>query len=455
MLAVTASNVTPETAWQDDEIEVAYDRAFIAIAGSDQRLLRAFQPQIARVKAIENFDRDRRNAFNIELSPPYVKDTFTVNAIDIADFCPFVMMTMLTILSALRIRLNAYEVVLTSTFLGNSPHSSERARLHVLAEFRAGTLTKRESSDGDIWVFKRPFTTLGEYPVVLAFVALIVWYSAKLLFFADSALEATHSMFFNYYGYMFTTALAGLIISWKASSHYTGYLTSILGSPVVGSLSYNLTRLFASARAKSRWLTRVTRIRGTVVAFIGIIALLCLLFSWMTRSPFAGLFHGYDFLRFHPPLSGPEPAFKGVEVIYTLDPRLFGELRVVLAFSVIFVVFSTGVSQTWLWRRETTVHLEKARRLLSWILLVLAGYLSCYLLGLNFLQSNSQVAQANAIMGMTFEGTHQRATGGLSLLTYNPTPAFWVFFAGCVLLAAEGIKAEHSRSRRLARARGA
>jgi hypothetical protein len=454
VLAAFASDVTPDRAWEADEIEIVVDKAFIVIAASDKRALKAFQPQIARVSAIENFDKERRNAFNIDLSLPYVKDTFTINAIDLANLCPFVMLTMLTILLAVRFRQNAYEVVLASTFLDGRSHPSEQARLHALAEFRAGTLTMRDSMNGSVWVYKRPFATFVELPIALAFVALIVWYSARLLFLAGAALEATHSVFFNYYGYMFTAAVAGLIILRKTSSHYTGYLRSILGGPVAGLLSYNLTRFFASAATASPRLTRVARFRGWLVAFVGIIALLCLIFPWMTRSPFAGEFHGYDFLRFHPPFSGTQPAQKNLEIFYTLDPHVFAEFKGILVFSLVFVVFSIVASQSGLWRKDTTAHLRKTRRLLSYALLVIAGYLICYLLGLNFLQSNSEIAQTNATLGMMFEGTHQPAAGGLPLLAYNPLPAFWVFFAACVLLATGGITGEHRRVGRLTGARG-
>lgn len=454
MLANLASDVTPDRAWEADETEVVFDKAFIAIAASDKRLLKAFQPQIARVSTIENFDIERRNAFNIDLSPPYVKQTFTINAIDLANLCPFVMMTMLTILLTLRLRQNAYEVVLAATFLDGRPHPSEQARLHALAEFRAGTLTMRESLKGRVWVYERPFAKFVELPIALAFVALILWYSARLLFLAGSALAATHSVFFNYYGYMFTAAVAGLIILRKTSSHYTSHLRSILGGPVVGLLSYNLTRISLSAEAPSPGLARAASFRGRLVAFGGIIALLCPIFPWMTRSPFAGQFHGYDFLRFYPPFSGTHPPQKSLEIIYTLDPHIFAEFKWLLVFSLVFVVFSIVASQSWLWRKDTTVHLRNIRRLLSYSLFVLAGYLICYLLGLNFLQSNSEIAQTNAILGMTFEGTHQLATGGLPLLFYNPSPAFWVFFAACVLLAAEGITGEHRRPWRLTGAGG-
>jgi hypothetical protein len=441
------ANATPDTAWQDDEIEAAWDRAFISIAGSDERWLKAFEPQIVRVHNIEEFDRERRDAFNVELSPPYVKDTFTINAVDMANLCPFVMITLLTLLLALRIRQRAYELALASTFLGGRPSPSERAKLHALAEFRVGTLRMRESLKGQVWVYKKPFTAFAETLIMLVVVALVAWYSGKLLPLSDAAMEATHSVFLNFYGYMFTAFLAALAISGKTSSYYTNYTRSILGAPVMGCVSYRVTRLIASALSMAPGGTRISKtFRGSLVAFVGIISLVCLAFPWMTSSLSGGReFYGFDFLRLHPPFSRSASLLKSVEGFHALDPQIFSEFRAILVVSVLFVVFSTAASRNWLRRKDRTLDLQKTRRLFSYLLLMLAGYVMCYLLALNFLQSKSSLAQANVVVGMMFEGTKTRVAKGLPLLAYNPCPAFWVFFASCVLLAAVGITAGNHR----------
>lgn len=442
------SDVTSDIAWAADESEASFERVLVAVGAGDDRFLKAFQPQIARLKEIESYDRQRRDAFNVALSPPYVKDTFTINAIDLANACPFVVMTALTFLLALRFRQRAYELALASTLLGSGANPSEQARFQALAEFRVGTLRMCKGLGGEVWVYRKPFTAFVETPAMLAVVALIAWYSSKLLSLPGAAMEATHSMFLSFYGYMSTAVVVAVAILRKTRSYYADFTSSILGAPVTGFLSHEVASFLASRLAMPPWFKRnLRRIGGGLVVFLGTISLLCLPFPWMTRSPLGGEIRGLELLRFHPPLSGAALALKGVPRIYSLDPQVFNELRAVLVVSILFLAFCIAAGRAWARRKERTLYLQRAHRILSYAVLVLAGYLLCYLLGLNFLQSNSNVAQANALTAMTFEGAHTRVAGGLPLLAYNPCPAFWVYFASCVLLATVEVTTGRTRRR--------
>jgi len=437
----TLSAVAPSDAQFVDQLEVNLFRSLLAILGNDQQLSKAAEVLESRVNEIENFAQKRRDAYRIDFVLPYLRRTLTINAIDLANSVPFIMIGMLTTLFILRLRQRVYEVVLA--FLNASEKDpSKLAKMQVLTGFRAGKLTRHEPRGGGgvVWVYRRPFGVFPEGLGLCATVVAVAYGSWTLLPSSSLATDPTYSMFFNFYGVLFTAIWLALFLLRRTWMYHQARMSDVTGAPVKSYVAYQVSQLVESVSIRSGWVPRYARLtRGLLLAFVGIAAFASLFSPWAEPNlARVKPFRGFDFLRSQQPLRIGTLGGKSYS-FFPLEPHVFTEMRVVLIISIIFLILCVAVGSRLLVTKARDARLWAAQKYFALAVLLLAGYVFFYLIGLDYVQAPS--AQASQMFAMDFIPPPLGGPlffRGYPLVFYNPLPAFWIYFASCVAMALIG-----------------
>ncbi|MBZ5698402.1 MAG: hypothetical protein LAN18_07620 [Acidobacteriia bacterium] len=420
------------------ETEKRIVRMVLPTLGNDEQSAKAHQVLQERQQALDDYDRRQQDAFQIEVSVPYLKRSVTVNALTLSDAWPFFVIAMLLVIITLGYQQKNYELILSfeRTKWGTE---REKARSLALAEFFGGTLVKHRDDGEDVWQYKRRLAFYPESFIMACMYLIVLYLSIQLLAtYNPTLVHRTDSIFFSYYSVVWIVLVISGFLICGTRAYYRRELMDAMGAKVTsGGFSFVAStgkKINESIRAALN--TRLPRydVASFVLAGSGLILVF---FRW-TQPPF--LLRGLGFLLNQKPLS----TNSGI-VFFPIDPYVFREMRIQVAFGVLFLIVCVCHSLLEMSRRplfsRISSFIRPIRVSMGYVLLYLAGN---FLLYLGILQYQSETDVSTPILDVIFSPRGMETPRGLPLLFYNPTWQFLVFLFACVALALGG-KARRAR----------
>jgi len=404
----------------------------LPVLGNDEQSIKAHQVLEERQQALNDYDRRQQDAFQIEVSLPYLKGSVTVNALTLSDAWPFFVIAVLLVVITLGFQQKNYELIL-SLERTRWTTERERARSLALAEFFGGTLAKHRDHGNEVWRYRRRLALYPESFIMGCVYLAVLYLSIQLLAtYNPTLVHRTDSILFSYYSAVWTALVISGFLIYGTRAYYRRELKEAMGAEVTS----GYFPFFASARKKinesihSDWHIRLFRhyVISVVLAGLG---LTFVFFHW-TQPPFS--LRGFRFLLHQNALSTT-----GGIAFFPIDPYVFREMRIQVAFGVLFLIVClchslAGMSQRPLSSRISGF-ISPIRVSMGYVLLYLTGN---FLLYLGMLQYQSGTDVSIPFIDLIFSPRGMESPRGLPLLLYNPTWQFFVFLFACVALAIGG-----------------
>ncbi len=399
-------------------------------AESDKAVIH-FETDFAALQG--RYDGERGGPFLVHLRIPYLDNLVEIDGLELADWWPIGLMTILAtvIVLHMRQRINA---IIVSRFSTKAEELPERQSIIIRSDFRAGTLTESPPRGSRHLVYRSPLTLQPETLLSMALGVVVLYSSASFESFYNPVLShKVDSTLVDYFAgvWFFFVILAGLI--WLTHRRYASTLEKLVGCPVYGSLRSGLSRL---ARRMEMVLRRTTKDRAWLradrlvvcsIMLVAVMALATLALPWMSPSDVPGYPYalypndvpGYRFL-----MPGSSPPID--------DPGIFSELHVQLGVAVGFLLICFVTSGVALFVRSRLVDLMwRVDTFVGAVIATLAGNLifHCVMLQLG--------ASAFGLFGSATKLAAARAPRPADLgplFSFDPAYGLGIFVSFCLLL---------------------
>lgn len=339
------------------------------------------------------YDLQRPAAYElqIQLSSEYSGSTIIVNALTIAKVVPFGVFLVLTIVTILGFQQSAYQERLRA--LLRKRHGDELWEAMAEAQFFAAPVRRVQSRPEAYFALSvddLAVGTLAIATVVLLF-GMVSTFLLNLVHLTDSVIS----------GYPFAL-YAALILSVSVTVLNRGIYTNLAHANANESDDGPTPK----TTRKSKWLT--------IAAALAACLALALPFVVDADEDYL---RGFRFLM----RQAPTGRLFNYET-YAFSPAIFRDIRILLTIAVAFVVICVLDSLS-AWTFLSTI-----RRLSAFGIFALAFYFVAYLAFLDY-ESFYWVPWLDRLGLQGPAGAK-----GYSLLSYNPTYGFWLFFACCLFL---------------------
>jgi len=358
---------------------------------------------------LAEYDQKRRAAYKLEigLSSQGAESKIIVNALNVAEVVPFVIVLIFSIVVVLGFQQNAYRKHLRNILKGMK--SDEELNHGIVgSQFLSGFDIGSQADFGRRMALSPEGTAIWILIVAVSYLLLAV-----LAAFIINLIHLTNSIFLNYLcglytlSFILTVLLRGTHVKYQQHSENESKKTSKL-----------LTK--STAWLKSPW----------TVCALSAMAIFSVFLPWTTSLGLVGTLKGYNFVLAQKVVS------QGYgHTQYPIAPNLFAEIRFQLLLVALFLVISpissfvSDKSQT-IWTKA----LRKGNALLALLTLFLCLN---YLLYMGTLEYGALTY--SDFDSSLFVSGFGRA-GGFAMSFYDPSYGFVLFLFCCLMLAWKSLR---------------
>ena len=204
----------------------------------------------------DKFEREQTNAYKVPIHLPYLESSLGMNFLLLAEYWPFVLISLVSVIIVFAMRERAYALMLSSCLSAN-PNTSESSALLAMSDFRIGRLVEAKEGNETIYVYTRPFIIHPELILWLVLLIGIAYSSIDILTAYDPTFaHPVNDILFDYFAAVWFFACAALYLLWRTRDYYAEWVRRVVGEKWRGRyvhLVHVAAKRFLTWTAKRKW----------------------------------------------------------------------------------------------------------------------------------------------------------------------------------------------------------